>query len=68
LGIAKLPLIGLKAETEKEFELRLLPSLDTLKVKDKKDRGTLTLKVQLDMCIISGTILDIVVLYICSLD
>jgi len=45
LGIAKLPLIDLKAETEKEFELRLLPSLDTLKVKDKKDRGTLTLKV-----------------------
>ncbi|XP_047167767.1 calcium-dependent lipid-binding protein-like [Vigna umbellata] len=45
LGIAKLPLIDLKEETEKEFELRLLPSLDTLKVKDKKDRGTLTLKI-----------------------
>ena len=25
--------------------MRLLPSLDTLKVKDKKDRGTLTVKV-----------------------
>ncbi|CAJ1815528.1 unnamed protein product [Sphenostylis stenocarpa] len=45
LGIAKLPLINLEAEIEKEFELRLLPSLDTLKVKDKKDRGTLKIKV-----------------------
>ncbi|PON85147.1 Calcium-dependent lipid-binding transcriptional regulator [Trema orientale] len=45
LGIAKLPFIELEAETSKEFELRLLPSLDTLKVKDKKDRGTVTIKV-----------------------
>ncbi|KAF7844702.1 Extended synaptotagmin-2 [Senna tora] len=45
LGIAKLPLIDLVAGTEKEFELRLLSSLDTLKVKDKKDRGSLTIKV-----------------------
>nr|KYP64261.1 Extended synaptotagmin-2 [Cajanus cajan] len=44
LGIVKLPLNDLEAETAKEFELRLLPSLDTLKVKDKKDRGTLTIK------------------------
>jgi len=40
-----LPLINLEAETEKEIELRLLSSLDTLKVKDKKDRGTLRIKV-----------------------
>lgn len=45
LGIVQLPLIGLEAQTEKELELRLLSSLDTLKVKDKKDRGTLTIKV-----------------------
>ncbi|XP_015893093.1 calcium-dependent lipid-binding protein [Ziziphus jujuba] len=45
LGIAKLPLIELEAEITKEFELRLLPSLDTLKVKDKKDRGTITIKI-----------------------
>lgn len=45
LGIAKLPLIELEAETAKEYELRLLASLDTLKVKDKKDRGTITIKV-----------------------
>ncbi|KAK6920228.1 Synaptotagmin, SMP domain [Dillenia turbinata] len=45
LGIAKLPLIDLEAETSKEIELRLLQSLDTLKIKDKKDRGTVTLKV-----------------------
>ncbi|KAK9273341.1 hypothetical protein L1049_018150 [Liquidambar formosana] len=45
LGIAKLPLIELEPETLKEYELRLLPSLDMLKIKDKKDRGTLTIKV-----------------------
>ncbi|KAL2337421.1 hypothetical protein Fmac_011867 [Flemingia macrophylla] len=45
LGIAKLPLVDLEIQTEKEIELRLLSSLDTLKVKDKKDRGTLTIKV-----------------------
>ncbi|KAL3814892.1 hypothetical protein ACJIZ3_016160 [Penstemon smallii] len=45
LGIAKLPLIELEAETSKEIELRLLPSLDMLKIKDKKDRGTVTIQV-----------------------
>lgn len=45
LGIAKLPLIDLQGEVNKEFELRLLASLNTLKVKDKKDRGTLTIKI-----------------------
>ncbi|KAH6767442.1 Calcium-dependent lipid-binding family protein [Perilla frutescens var. hirtella] len=45
LGVAKLPLIDLEAEACKEFELKLLPSLDMLKIKDKKDRGTLTVKV-----------------------
>ncbi|GFP86004.1 synaptotagmin-5 [Phtheirospermum japonicum] len=45
LGIVKLPLIELQAETPKEFELRLLPSLDMLKIRDKKDRGTLAIQV-----------------------
>ncbi|KAK7340146.1 hypothetical protein VNO77_20840 [Canavalia gladiata] len=45
LGVVKLPLNNLEAETEKELQLRLLPSLDTLKVKDKKDRGTITIKI-----------------------
>ncbi|KAK3035653.1 hypothetical protein RJ639_033181 [Escallonia herrerae] len=45
MGIAKLPLIELEADKPKEIELRLLPSLDMLKIKDKKDRGTVTLKV-----------------------
>ncbi|RVX00991.1 LINE-1 reverse transcriptase-like [Vitis vinifera] len=45
LGIAKLPLNDLEAENPKEIELRLLPSLDMLKIKDKKDRGTITIKV-----------------------
>ncbi|KAF5756837.1 putative C2 domain, calcium-dependent lipid-binding transcriptional regulator, plant [Helianthus annuus] len=46
LGIAKLPLIDLEPEIEKDIELRLLPSLDMLKIKDKRDRGTLTIKVK----------------------
>ncbi|WVZ17634.1 hypothetical protein V8G54_010616 [Vigna mungo] len=45
LGIVQVPLNDLDNQTEKEMELRLLSSLDTLKVKDKKDRGTLTIKV-----------------------
>lgn len=45
LGIVKLPLIDVEAETLKEVDLRLLPSLDMLKIKDKKDRGTVTVKV-----------------------
>ncbi|WCJ23103.1 Calcium-dependent lipid-binding (CaLB domain) family protein [Euphorbia peplus] len=45
LGIVKLPLIQLEAETWKEIELKLQPSLDMLKVKDLKDRGTITIKV-----------------------
>ncbi|XP_073269594.1 calcium-dependent lipid-binding protein-like [Primulina huaijiensis] len=45
LGIAKLPLAELEADTAKENELRLLPSLDMLKIKDKKDRGTVTIQV-----------------------
>lgn len=45
LGITKIRLIELPADLEKEVEVGLLASLDTLKVKDKKDRGTLTAKV-----------------------
>ncbi|KAL0373576.1 UNVERIFIED_CONTAM: Synaptotagmin-5 [Sesamum radiatum] len=45
LGTVKLPLIDLQPEVSKEFELRLLPELDMLKIKDKKDRGTLTIQV-----------------------
>ncbi|KAL8114268.1 calcium-dependent lipid-binding protein [Apium graveolens] len=45
LGIAKLPLRELEADTSKEIQLRLMPSLDMLKIKDKKDRGTISIKV-----------------------
>ncbi|KAL6867489.1 hypothetical protein ACP4OV_015513 [Aristida adscensionis] len=45
LGIAKLPLCNLEEETVREVNLQLLSSLDTTKVKDKKDRGVLTIKV-----------------------
>ncbi|KAB1998822.1 hypothetical protein ERO13_D12G105700v2 [Gossypium hirsutum] len=44
LGIAKVRLSELEPEKPKEVNLRLLVSLDTLKVKDKKDRGTCTIK------------------------
>ncbi|GAB4838900.1 hypothetical protein Ancab_028434 [Ancistrocladus abbreviatus] len=44
LGITKLPLVDLEEEKEKVIELRLFPSLDVTKVKDKKDRGTITMK------------------------
>ncbi|XP_073028739.1 calcium-dependent lipid-binding protein-like [Primulina eburnea] len=45
LGVTKLPLIELVADTTKEMELRLLPALDMLKIIDKKDRGTITVQV-----------------------
>ncbi|KAF2592513.1 hypothetical protein F2Q70_00044195 [Brassica cretica] len=45
LGLVKLPLSSLEVGVTKEMELNLLSSLDTLKVKDKKDRGSITLKV-----------------------
>ncbi|RRT70446.1 hypothetical protein B296_00016636 [Ensete ventricosum] len=45
MGTAKLSLNELEPEISKEIELSLLSSLDTLKVKDKKDRGSLTIKV-----------------------
>eukprot|EP01018_Ginkgo_biloba_P011948 Gb_34830 [translate_table: standard] len=45
LGIARYSLLDLEPEKSKEVTLKLLPSLDTLKVRDKKDRGTITFKV-----------------------
>ncbi|KAL6648448.1 hypothetical protein ACP70R_012672 [Stipagrostis hirtigluma subsp. patula] len=45
LGIAKLALCDLETGTAQEVNLQLLSSLDTTKVKDKKDRGVLTIKV-----------------------
>uniref|UniRef100_K4AIE8 C2 domain-containing protein n=1 Tax=Setaria italica TaxID=4555 RepID=K4AIE8_SETIT len=48
LGIAKLPLTDLGMETVQEVNLQLLSSLDTTKVKDKKDRGVLTIKERSD--------------------
>ncbi|KAG8096757.1 hypothetical protein GUJ93_ZPchr0013g33905 [Zizania palustris] len=45
LGIAKLPLNDLEMEAVQEINLQLLSSLDTTKVKDKKDRGVLIIKV-----------------------
>ncbi|XP_039047937.1 synaptotagmin-5-like isoform X2 [Hibiscus syriacus] len=44
LGIAKFRLIELEPETPKEINLSLLSSLDTLKVKDNKDRGSCSIK------------------------
>lgn len=49
MGVTKLPLIDLEAEIVKEIELRLQPSLNMLKIKEKKDRGTLTIKVRVQI-------------------
>ncbi|KAH9321730.1 hypothetical protein KI387_016369, partial [Taxus chinensis] len=45
LGIVKCPLLDLEPEKPKELTLKILPSLDTNKIKDKKDRGTINVKV-----------------------
>lgn len=45
MGVTKLSLNELESDTPKEIELRLLPKYDMLKIKDKKDRGTITIKV-----------------------
>uniref|UniRef100_A0A0D6QWU7 C2 domain-containing protein n=1 Tax=Araucaria cunninghamii TaxID=56994 RepID=A0A0D6QWU7_ARACU len=45
LGVCKYPLVDIEPEKSKELTLKLMPSLDTLKIKDKKDRGTITVKV-----------------------
>ncbi|KAH0724099.1 hypothetical protein AABB24_017039 [Solanum stoloniferum] len=45
MGVTKLPLNELESDTPKEIELRLLPKYDMLKIKDKKDRGTITIKI-----------------------
>ncbi|XP_051143925.1 calcium-dependent lipid-binding protein-like isoform X2 [Andrographis paniculata] len=45
LGVAKLPLIELDSEVTKEIQLTLFPSIDMSKIKDKKDRGTITIQV-----------------------
>ncbi|KAI3902027.1 hypothetical protein MKW98_013701 [Papaver atlanticum] len=44
-GIAKLPLNDLEPGNPKEISLRLLPSLDMLRFKNEKDRGTIPIKV-----------------------
>ncbi|KAL8142177.1 hypothetical protein V2J09_015209 [Rumex salicifolius] len=45
MGVAKLSLLELEAETPKEVDLTLQPYLDMTRVKDKKDRGSITVKV-----------------------
>ncbi|KAH7659653.1 Calcium-dependent lipid-binding transcriptional regulator plant protein [Dioscorea alata] len=45
LGIVKFSLNDLEPEVSKEIDLRLLPALDMLKIKDKKDRGLLKIKI-----------------------
>ncbi|KAJ7299878.1 hypothetical protein O6H91_Y124200 [Diphasiastrum complanatum] len=44
LGVVSFPLAKLIPEESKEYNLNLLPSLDTENVKDKKDRGTITIQ------------------------
>lgn len=44
LGVVKCRLVDLEPEKLKDLTLSLLPSLDTLKVRDKKNRGTIDIK------------------------
>ncbi|KAL6611180.1 hypothetical protein ACP70R_039108 [Stipagrostis hirtigluma subsp. patula] len=44
LGVAKLPVNSLEPETTREITLKLMHSVDPLKNKDNKDRGTLHVK------------------------
>ncbi|XP_024364591.1 calcium-dependent lipid-binding protein isoform X2 [Physcomitrium patens] len=46
LGIASVPLHDLKPDTEIEITQKLLKSLDTAKVKDKSDRGSITISLK----------------------
>lgn len=45
MGVAKLAVNSLEPENPTEITLNVLQSLDSLKVKDNKGRGTLHLKV-----------------------
>ena len=45
MGVAKLAVNSLEPESPTEITLNVLQSLDSLKVKDNKGRGTLHLKV-----------------------
>lgn len=45
MGVAKLAVNSLEPESPTEITLNVLQSLDSVKVKDKKGRGTLHLKV-----------------------
>uniref|UniRef100_A0ACD5UY96 Uncharacterized protein n=2 Tax=Avena sativa TaxID=4498 RepID=A0ACD5UY96_AVESA len=45
LGVAKLAVNNIQPETPSEITLKLMQSLDSLKIKDYRDRGSLHLKV-----------------------
>lgn len=47
LGLVSYPLSNLDPEKTIKLQLPLLPSLDTDRVKDKKDRGSLIVEVKL---------------------
>jgi Ca2+-dependent lipid-binding protein len=46
LGVAKLAVNNIQPETPSEITLKLMQSLDSLKIKDYGDRGSLHLKVR----------------------
>lgn len=47
LGVTVVPLCVLKPDTEIEIRKKLAPSLDTVRVKDEGDRGSITVKVSM---------------------
>ncbi len=53
LGITSIPLAGLKPDEEEEITKNLAVSLDRDRVKDKGDRGSITIKVCTKLCLCS---------------
>ncbi len=51
LGITSIPLAALKPDEEEEITKNLAVSLDRDRVKDKGDRGSITIKVRTKLCL-----------------
>jgi hypothetical protein len=55
LGVAKLAVNNIQPETPTEITLKLMQSLDSLKIKDYRDRGSLHLKVRVGFLSLTST-------------
>ncbi len=55
LGVTSIPLASLKPDVEEEITKNLAVSLDRDRVKDKGDRGSITIKVRTKLCFPVGS-------------